>query len=504
MFFWVQDPTIFIYLKKVEYDIDAVDYSIDLINGLFFLHTSLFLNFICYLLNWLLLLATYYRLLTSINFYTKTYYTHEEVKFNKLLEISSLKSFFILFFITLTGSWWAQQELNWNGLWSWDIIEVFMCIYIFIMLLHIHDLSISNYKDQILLPFIILITLLFVFLIRYGLIITRHDFVDFNRVNQKTNYIIKIFIISFVFLLSYYTTYLKKKIKLTLNNGKYKTDDNRLKRVNILPFSLIKKNKEMSYLILFICIKLIVLLPMFKITFESIDSVYSVFFDLSLENISVFVIMLFSLITLSVNSLNPTVLYFNSKKVLYKNIFFKNIYNLIFNKVKKPLTNKVKNLFLFNKSTKIKVIHFSSFFFLIIVIIDNTFNTDFRVVFKSHLDNVVGNNQFFQVEFKNTPSYLQIRLEDPFLGSNLLFSFFDNFLLRVDSFKLRKENYPFDSIEKVSIYYSNFNIVYHTHMQYPLFISSVFYETGLFFIILIILLSLHSLTYKFKNTIFVK
>ena len=503
MVFWVQNPTVFIYLKKVEYDIDEEDYSIDLINGLFFLHTTLFLNFICYLLNWLISILNYYRFFLSINFYTKTYYTNEEVKFNKFLEIFLFKLFYVLFFIILTGSWWAQQELNWNGLWSWDIIEIFICIHMFIILLYIHDLSISNYKNQISLLFTIFITSLFMFVIRYGLIITRHDFVDFNRINQKTDYIVKIFSICFVFLLLYYIINIKKKIKLILYNINYKAEDN-LKMINVFPFTLIKKNKELSYLILFICITLIILLPIFKITFKIINIVYSFLFDLNFENISIFVIMLFSLIVIFFNSLNPTILYFNSKKNLYKNIFFKSIYNIMFNRVNKPLINKIKSLFLFNGLPKIRLIHFSGFFFLTIVIIDNSFNTDFRVVFKSHFDNIISNNQFFQVEFKNTPYYLQIRLEEFFLWGNILFSFFDNFLLRIDSFKLRKEDYGFDSIEKMSIYYSDFNLIYHKHIQYPFFISPIFYEIGFFFIILITILTYYNLNYNLKIIIFVK
>ena len=483
----VQNPTTFIYFKKIEYDTYDIDYSIDLINGLFFLHTTLFLNFIYYLFNWFILVLNHYKFFISSNIYTKPFYTNEEVKVNKILEVFSLRSFYILFFITLTGSWWAQQELNWNGLWSWDIIEIFICIHIFIILLYIHDLPTTNYKNQIFLFFIVFTTLLFMFIIRYGLIITRHDFVDFNRLNQKTSYIIKLFITCFVFLLSYYIINLKNKIKLILNNIYYE-HSNKINKKKILPFILLKKSKELSYIILLICIVLILLLPIFKITFESVNFIYSIFFDLNFENISIFVIMLFSVIIVFINTFNPTVLYFNSNKFLYKNIFFKNIYNIIFRKIKKPIVNKVKDLFLFNGSTKIKVIHFSSFFLIIVIIIDNSFNTDFRVMFKNHFDNIIGRNQFFQLEFKSTPYYLQIRLEESFLWGDILFNFFDNFLLKIDSFKLRNVNYIFDSTEKISIYYSDFNIIHHKHVQYPLFISSIFYQTGFFFTFSIILL----------------
>ena len=49
--------------------------------------------------------------------------------------------FYILLYIYTSiflGSWWAEQELNWGGWWSWDLIEIISLNFFFILCFLIH------------------------------------------------------------------------------------------------------------------------------------------------------------------------------------------------------------------------------------------------------------------------------------------------------------------------------------------------------------------------------
>lgn len=85
------------------------------------------------------------------------------------------------------GSWWAQQELNWGGWWSWDLVELGSLIFaiFFISLYHTQNYTyIFSFKSSLIFFFF------FFFIgIRTNLFLSVHSFI--NEANQKLflNYI---------------------------------------------------------------------------------------------------------------------------------------------------------------------------------------------------------------------------------------------------------------------------------------------------------------------------
>jgi len=144
-----------------------------LLNGLFFIHPWLNYLFLAMIFN------TYYLY----------YYYFISIKNNNSLK-NSLNIFFkitfyIIFVSICLGSWWAQQELDWGGWWSWDLIEFISLLYcaFIIFILHINKYNSLNFTFN----YIYIITpslLFFIILIRYNQILSIHNFLGLIEINQ--------------------------------------------------------------------------------------------------------------------------------------------------------------------------------------------------------------------------------------------------------------------------------------------------------------------------------
>lgn len=112
------------------------------------------------------LISAYHIRLTTKLFYTTTYKLHTWL--------------IVGMYGIILGAWWAAQELNWGGFWSWDPVEI-VSIAVFVYLcytLHTPKTLFSNgptFWD------FILITLLVYGIIRLGLVATIHSFVSNNN-----------------------------------------------------------------------------------------------------------------------------------------------------------------------------------------------------------------------------------------------------------------------------------------------------------------------------------
>jgi cytochrome c biogenesis factor len=96
---------------------------------------------------------------------------------NFIFFYKAIHKFFFLFTTAalLLGAWWAQEELNWGGWWSWDLVECSLLILFLISIRFLH----SNFKIQ--LVFIHLFLFLFFFLgVRYGFFSSVHSFIGSN------------------------------------------------------------------------------------------------------------------------------------------------------------------------------------------------------------------------------------------------------------------------------------------------------------------------------------
>lgn len=103
--------------------------------------------------------------------------------------ISTHSSRFQAFGFTLIalvlGGLWAQQELNWGGWWSWDLVEAGTLLIAFFNLLHLHF---KNWVYQ--LPYLPPLVFFFFFFffegLRYGLFDSVHSFISLTQVDFMT------------------------------------------------------------------------------------------------------------------------------------------------------------------------------------------------------------------------------------------------------------------------------------------------------------------------------
>ena len=70
--------------------------------------------------------------------------THLLFRFKKNISLLSL-------FALILGGWWAQQELNWNGWWGWDFVEILGLVsFLFlIVFLHVESPQLTNFRSVV-------------------------------------------------------------------------------------------------------------------------------------------------------------------------------------------------------------------------------------------------------------------------------------------------------------------------------------------------------------------
>ena len=83
------------------------------------------------------------------------------------------------------GSFWASQELNWGGFWSWDPVEMISLFLVFWFMLHFHNKNDKFLNKPINHLFIAVVTIYLI--IRLGVVTTIHSFVRTNNNPFLTN-----------------------------------------------------------------------------------------------------------------------------------------------------------------------------------------------------------------------------------------------------------------------------------------------------------------------------
>lgn len=144
-----------------------------LLNGLFFTHPWLNYLFLTLFIGLYIILYFYRISIKNINYF-KVY-----------LNLVFKNNFYIIFVSICLGSWWAQQELDWGGWWSWDLIEFISLLYcaILIFIVHLNKFNSLNFIFNYIYNVIPLL-IFFIILVRYNQILSIHNFLGLIEVNQ--------------------------------------------------------------------------------------------------------------------------------------------------------------------------------------------------------------------------------------------------------------------------------------------------------------------------------
>lgn len=180
-----------IYNYNSVYFFDILDSknvnNINLLNGLMLIHPTILYFFYSFCI---LALVNYFSALLSFKkcFLKKEFYT--------------TRVMFLIFFATILGCWWAEQELAWGGWWNWDFVEILAIIYILAMLKYIHTIDCyrleSCFKNIV---FLIAIMIISICTVRFNLINSIHNFAVLDSQNQYCYYVYSIVIFCcFIFM----------------------------------------------------------------------------------------------------------------------------------------------------------------------------------------------------------------------------------------------------------------------------------------------------------------
>jgi hypothetical protein len=179
--------------------------NINLINGLFIIHPIILLSLLS-LLFWTSL--KYFKLVQNIfninfnyNYYNKTLVFYNILFFkNKLNIILLILTSLVLF----TGSWWAQQELNWGGYWVWDFIELVNLFLLSFYIYNKHIIHRCKYVYNFILQIICIFIILTIYIYsRYNLIPSVHTFLS-DLCFLQYDFFIKLIIKLVFFYVIYY------------------------------------------------------------------------------------------------------------------------------------------------------------------------------------------------------------------------------------------------------------------------------------------------------------
>jgi len=197
------------YLLISQYE--PIQFNIPLLNGFYFIHPVLLLLCYSYFILIFLYQITQIKMIHFIHFYSFFYYKNIKIYLKNLLLTMVLTLFL--------GAYWSFQEINWNGWWDWDLVEL-SCLYnILFLLIYIHKPFYT--RTLFILPLIIICVNFYS--IRYGLYGGLHSFFKIELV-EKTIYFLCLNTIIFLFILKYYYIRIKytRHTNLLMHNLYYK------------------------------------------------------------------------------------------------------------------------------------------------------------------------------------------------------------------------------------------------------------------------------------------
>ena len=117
-----------------------------------------------------------YSQISVLWFYNYKLYCLNNVSKNNTTRVFSLLCA-ILIGVCL-GSFWANQELNWGGFWSWDPVELISLLLFLWFLVQLHNKNNIIFNKS--LSNIAITIVLFYFVIRLGVVTTIHSFILSN------------------------------------------------------------------------------------------------------------------------------------------------------------------------------------------------------------------------------------------------------------------------------------------------------------------------------------
>ena len=171
---------------------DIINFNLSLFNGLLLLHP--FLLFLAYSIMLIIIFYYFFFIIFSKSKLTLSNFI-----------ISYLTSFLIPTIIL--GALWAQQELNWGGWWSWDIIELGSLFWIVFLITAMH-FKYYNVNFIFTHNFFLVFFIFFYLGVRFSFFDSIHSFVSDNITDFKGyNYF---YIILNLFLLGYFKNSIPK------------------------------------------------------------------------------------------------------------------------------------------------------------------------------------------------------------------------------------------------------------------------------------------------------
>lgn len=159
--------------------LDSVNQSQNLLNGLVLIHPPI--------------LFFAYNTLFFLFFFKNSLVSFKNSTWIGFISYNLLKFFFLALIL---GGWWASNELNWGGWWSWDIVEIgaLIALLISILFTHLfkHFFIVANY-----LYLIHFFYLFFYLSLHWGLLNSVHAFVEID--SMSFSFIHLIYIIPLIF-----------------------------------------------------------------------------------------------------------------------------------------------------------------------------------------------------------------------------------------------------------------------------------------------------------------
>ena len=175
-----------------------------LTNGLFLIHPFLVysmyaLIFVLARMSW-----THYVIYCILDKYIAKICLYRITDFTLSKRFYSLLIYVFMFSFAglILGSWWAFQEVGWNGWWNWDIIELlnFVLVLPCLWVIHINKSIFGKVHTLFFSSLTLVLSLWFFITSRYNISVSIHSFVVFTNLEQFVYYI---FIILGVALLGF-------------------------------------------------------------------------------------------------------------------------------------------------------------------------------------------------------------------------------------------------------------------------------------------------------------
>ena len=161
--------------------------NINLLNGIMLIHPPILYLFYSYFF---------------IHIFNKWFYVNQRLKYLKSLKQHKLFIFMFLVLVSiLLGCWWAEQELSWGGWWSWDFVELLALNLFIISIIYIHKEKDTNTNISYIIHLYVLI--ISVISVRFNIINSIHNFINFESQNQYYIYII-IYIMVYMYWINIY------------------------------------------------------------------------------------------------------------------------------------------------------------------------------------------------------------------------------------------------------------------------------------------------------------